>query len=342
MKIAFTICTNSFLSMARTAAASFLKHHPDYAFFIGLIDYRDEKISQWYEGYKIVPVHELGIPHLEEMAQRYNIVELSCALKSYFTEYIFRTEPAVTEIAYLDSDLYFYSPMTGLSELHQQYDIILTPHLIKPMTFDGKQPDEIAYLATGTYNGGFYSLKVTENSRRFIDWWCERMRYYCVYRLGQGLFVDQKWMNLIPVFFDKVHIIKHPGYNISYWNLHERQVSGEGGHYRVNDQWPLVFFHYSSIHLKDGILFYKQQDRFNEDSLPLVKKMFLDYRSEVYKEGYESTTRIPAHFAAIFQQHTARELKKTIKGRIKLWVKNNVSAATRNKLKSRMQRILGS
>lgn len=328
--------------MARTAAASFQKHNPGYTFIIGLIDFRDDKINDWYNGYRIVSVNDLGIGHLDEMAKRYNIVELSCALKSYFCDYIIRTETNATEIVYLDSDLYIYSPLKELETLHKEFDILLTPHLIHPMVFDGKQPDEIAYLATGTYNGGFFAIKVSDNSKEFIKWWCERMRYYCFYKLAQGLFVDQKWMNLIPVFFDKVHIIKHAGYNISYWNLHERNIAGSDGRYTVNGNEPLVFFHFSSINLKDGILFYKQQDRFNEESLPLVKKLFLEYRAEVYKEGYESTSRMSAHFSTVYQQYTTEQLKKTFKGRLKLWVKKNLSPSTRNKLKSRMERLFGS
>jgi len=328
--------------MARAVAGSFLQQHTDYSFFIGLIDVHDQKLANWYQGYRIVNVQDIGIGHLDEMTRQYNISELSCALKSYFCDYFIRTEPNASEILYLDSDLYVYSPLKEIEQLHQQYDILLTPHLIRPMHFDGKQPDEVAYLATGTYNGGFFSFKVNDNSKAFIKWWCERMRYYCYYKLEEGLFVDQKWMNLIPVFFDKVWIIKHAGYNVSYWNLHERNITQRGNEFFVNDEYPLVFFHYSSINLKDAILFFKQQNRFTDESQPIAKKLFLEYRNEVYREGYETTHRIQSHFSTVYQEHTTATLKKTFKGRLKLWVKKNVPASTRNKFKGRMKGLLGS
>lgn len=328
--------------MARAVGASFLQYNPGYSFFIGLIDQPDEKIKQWYQGYKIINCSDIGITYLDEMAKRYSISELSCALKSYFCDFVLRTEPGASEILYLDSDLYVYSAFSEVEQLHHQYDILLTPHIINPLPFDGKQPDEIAYLATGTYNGGFFSIKVTDNSRRFISWWCERMRYHCFYQLGKGLFVDQKWLNMVPVFFKKVHIILHPGYNISYWNLHERKISQNSNGFFVNDSYPLVFFHFSSINLKEGILFYRQQDRFTEDSLPLVKKLFMDYRSIVYNEGYELTNTSPSYYAGIYQQHTTETLKKTVTGRLKLWLKNNISPATRNKFKNRIKNLIGS
>ena len=342
MKIAFTICTNSFLSLARTAANSFQQHHKEYEFFIGIIDPPDPKIEKWYEGFSIIKCDEIGVEDLDSMARKYSISELSCALKSFFTRYLIQKYPNATEILFLDADLYFYSPLSELSELHREYDILLTPHLVQPMQFDGKQPDEIAYLATGTYNGGFFSIRVTDNSRNFIDWWCSRMRDYCFYSLEQGLFVDQKWMNLVPVFFDKVYIIKSPGYNVSYWNLHERKISIQNEQLKVNQSDQLRFFHYSSISLRDSILFYKQQNRFTDDSLPLVKNLFLSYREQVYKEGYIETSASPSFYGKIFKEHEASVLRQTLKGRIKLWIKNNLSEKKKAKLKHSLKGILGS
>jgi hypothetical protein len=52
-------------------------------------------------------------------------------------------------------------------------------------------------------------------------------------------------MNLAPCLFDKLHILRHPGCNAAYWNLHERTLSQVDGDYMVNGAFPLVFFHYS-------------------------------------------------------------------------------------------------
>ena len=145
MKIAFTICTNNFLSLARAAAKSFLQFHKDYEFYVGIIDPIDPKIQQWYDGFNIVKCDEIGVKDLDAMARKYNISELSCALKSYFARYFMEKYSSATEILYLDADLFFYAPLVEIESLHQDYDILLTPHLTRPMIFDGKQPDEVAY-----------------------------------------------------------------------------------------------------------------------------------------------------------------------------------------------------
>ncbi len=342
MKIAFTICTNNFLSLARVAAKSFLQHHKGYEFYLGIIDPIDPKIQQWYDGFKVLTCDEIGVTDLEAMARKYNVSEFSCTMKSYFARYFLKEYDSVSEILYLDADLYFYAPLAEIERLHYDYDILLTPHLIKPMVFDGKQPDEVAYLSTGTYNGGFFSIKVTENSRRFIEWWCDRMRDYCFYSLERGLFVDQKWLNLVPVFFDKVFIVKQAGYNVSYWNLHERSIELKQGQYLVNGEDTLRFFHFSSMNLKETILFYKHQNRFTEDSLTTVKDLFLQYRHTAYQEGYEQTSASPSYYEQVFKTHETATLRKSIKGRLILWLKKHVTEKRRKMLKKRVIDMLGS
>ena len=63
--------------------------------------------------------------------------------------------------------------------------------------------------------------------------------------LRSGLFVDQKWVDLAPCFFDEIHILRHAGCNVAYWNLRERFLSDADNRVVVNGDTPLVFFHYS-------------------------------------------------------------------------------------------------
>jgi hypothetical protein len=62
-----------------------------------------------------------------------------------------------------------------------------------------------------------------------------------------GLFTDQKWMNLVPCFHDKgVLVSRNPGYNLAHWNMHARELRSIQGEYLV-DGYPLVFFHFSGF-----------------------------------------------------------------------------------------------
>jgi len=40
-----------------------------------------------------------------------------------------------------------------------------------------------------------------------------------------GMYVDQKILPLVAqVFRSQVGCMRHPGYNVAYWNLHEREI----------------------------------------------------------------------------------------------------------------------
>jgi len=61
------------------------------------------------------------------------------------------------------------------------------------------------------------------------------------------------YMNLAPVLFPDVKIIRHPGYNFAFWNVHERELTRQDNTYFVNRKYPLVFIHFAKFNpLKPG------------------------------------------------------------------------------------------
>ena len=72
----------------------------------------------------------------------------------------------------------------------------------------------------------------------------------------EGIFVDQKWINLFPCFSDDIRILRLPGCNMAYWNLHERKLSKSVDGWLVNDLSRLMFFHFSNLDPldKEGIM----------------------------------------------------------------------------------------
>lgn len=339
MKIAFTICSNNYLSLARVLGKSLLKHNPEYHFIIGLVDQKSAAAEAYYKDFDILPCGDIGLPELEDMANHYSIAEFNTSVKPFYFQYLHKTYPQATQILFVDPDMKVYGKLTDLDIHHQQYDIVLTPHILEPMVDDGKSPDEASYLATGTYNLGFLSLKMSEESLRFLNWWGERLKKYCLFDFGRGLFVDQKWVNLVPVFFNSVYILRHPGYNIAYWNIQERHISGEPGNITVNQQYPLIIYHWSSVGIKQNKLFYKQQNRYADTDFPLVYRLFQEYVEDVKTEGYLQTNPLPCYYLNFHDEFEKRTLKQSFAGRIKLLFKQLVPAKTRQKIK---QKLIGS
>lgn len=204
----------------------------------------------------VVLAKDLGIPHIERFLFKNEINQASFAMKSMLLEYLFRTYDSEEQFVYLDTDIKVYSPFYELKRLLKHYSIVLTPHIISPLkgeehpfTLDNMYNSiswrELGAIKTGLYNAGFIALRRSEDSQSFLRWWKYRVERYCYCDYANGINFDQKWLDLVPSLFH-THILRHPGYNMAYWNLSERTLRERKEGYTVNGA-PLRFFHFSSV-----------------------------------------------------------------------------------------------
>src|SRR5690606_28585160 len=185
-RLAFTICSNNFLSQATTLADSLLAKNPDYEVVIGLADKRSEAIDySRFRPCRIVSIDELNIPNLPWMISNYNIVELNTAVKPYFFEFLFGQHD-VSHILYFDPDIQVYDALDALTDHFQNHDILLTPHVILPIPKD-VYPWENHFLKHGVYNLGFIGLKNTANVHSLLNWWQARTAEHCLADFRKGL-----------------------------------------------------------------------------------------------------------------------------------------------------------
>lgn len=293
MTLAFTLCSVNYLAQARTLGDSLLQTNPDYQYVIGLVDQlsRANLPTDLLPPYPMLEVDQIGIPDFAAMGDRYDITELNTAVKPFYIDYFYETYPDVTQIIYFDPDIIVYQPLTKLNQDLTTYSIVLTPHLCSP-TPDWERPNEQHHLNTGIYNLGFIGLRRDATARQFVRWWKERLVYECRIDLCAGLFVDQHWVNFAPVYHDNVLIERHPGYNVAYWNLHERWLStDETGQWRVSPPrgpsgsktptQPLQFFHYSGYNPYRPDDVSKYQTRYSFAERPDARPLFEEYRQRL-------------------------------------------------------------
>ncbi len=243
--LVFTICSNNYLAHAKSLGDSLQQFHPELRFIIGLVDLKDPAIDyDFFEPYELLPMHDLQLEVFNEMQSRYNIIELNTAVKPFYIEYLFATYPDVEKLYYIDPDITFFRGLEELDGLLDRHNIVLTPHLTQPT--DYVSTDELVAMRHGHYNLGFIALKRSAETMRFVKWWQIRLKEHCIIDKPRGLFVDQKWVNLAPLYFDGIYNFKHQGYNMAWWNMAERKLLEKDGEYFVNDyNQPLVFFHFS-------------------------------------------------------------------------------------------------
>lgn len=278
MKICFTLCSNNYLAQASLLADSFLKHNPDYQFYIGLIDVQVATVKYpQHPNLHILPFANIIDPdQLAYMTSIYKIVELNTSAKPFYFSYFFSTFEDGTVI-YLDPDIYVYHNFSYIEKALEDHDFVITPHCLSPIPLDGKMPQERSFMKYGTYNLGFIAIKKSTESIAYINWLSERLAVLCYSEVGLGVYVDQSWVNFLPVFFKNVFISHHPGMNAAFWNLHERQFSENQGIVYVNEDFPLMFFHFSSFRTNNWQQLAAGQTRFTTATRPDVKDLFEQY-----------------------------------------------------------------
>lgn len=186
----------------------------------------------------------LGSQHDEWMAP-YSVIEACTSIKGPALEHLLQRGD---QVIYLDPDTMLFAPMTVFREHLAKCSILLTPHQIRPTPIDNPHiADEIDSLRYGIFNFGVFAVRSTTQGSEFAKWWSDRLSKYSVDDVTRGLFTDQKWANLVPVFFSEAEIHLEAGMNVASWNLHQRPVTiNDKGDYLV-DGSPLVLYHFSKI-----------------------------------------------------------------------------------------------
>jgi hypothetical protein len=311
MNLVFTICSNNYLAQAIVLGYSLLKYNPAYKLIIGLVDRKQESFDYSQIPFEILEVERIEIPYFDELILKYDIVELNTSVKPSFFKYLFlKYKP--DSIIYLDPDIEVFSAFSELETELLTNDIIITPHFTTPINDDKWQAEE-DFLNSGLYNLGFIAIKHTLNGLKMVDWWADRLKDKAFIDYKRGLFTDQIWINFVPLFFEKVKIFTNVGYNVAYWNLHERTISRKAEIYYVNEAQPLRFYHYASFRpLNPGKISIGQR-RFTFEDRPDIVPLFSSYCERVFQNHYNILVQFPCYFIARKEKIDFERVQKKIK-----------------------------
>ena len=238
-----TIVAKNFLPFARVLARSFREQHPRVPFFVVLADRVDGAFAPATEPFETVVLEELGIPDLHRLCFRYTRQQLSIVVKPHLLRYLL--DRGFTPALFLDADILILDSLQPLFERAGAHAIALTPHLLAPLPDCDRFGRELNILQAGVYNGGFVGVSEQIAARRFVSWWADRLHTHCRHDLTLGLHYDQRWLDLVPVLFEGVHVVADPGCNVAYWNLPERASTLAPD--RRDNRTPCRFFHFSGF-----------------------------------------------------------------------------------------------
>jgi hypothetical protein len=321
--IVFTSIAANYIPKARVLAVSLKRHNPGIFFVVCLVERTIHPAAQAAEVFDLVlTAQDLGIEEFESFIFQYSLVEAATAVKGHIFKELWRRFPGEDEFVYLDPDILVLGSFSELAQSLQTHNIILTPHLCEPEeNLETVWDNEVCALKHGVFNLGFLALRRSEEAEGFLEWWCRRLAQLCYADTAAGLFVDQRWMDLAPCFFE-VFIFKHPGYNVAPWNLSRRPITEDaGGELRAGD-YPLRFFHFSGL---DSGVFGGMVSKYCPDKENPVYKIIELYKEQCARYGQKELGKIPWSYnfysngEKIEDEHrlfyrTHREIKARFKG----------------------------
>ena len=243
----FSICSNNYLSQADVFYQSARAAHPEADLYLGLADEPMEDGSA-LPGVRVVPARQLNIPDFHSVAFGYDIMEFNTAIKPFIFLRLF--EQGYDNVLYFDPDIVIFRRLDSIFDaLDGGASFVLTPHLCVPPGIDAPR-SEVDIMRTGIYNLGFLACSQQPETEPILHWWARKLRYECLNDQTGGIFVDQKFMDLVPGFTEQTCILRDSAMNVAYWNLAQRTIAKEPDGWSVDGK-PLGFFHFSGFNPHD-------------------------------------------------------------------------------------------
>lgn len=290
----FSIISPNYRHFARVLMDSVRRHQPEWERFVLFVGDDGSTPNDREEPFAKVDLDALRLPHARRFAFRYSILELNTAVKPWMFEHLFAR--GYDRVVYFDPDIVVHSP---LAELDDSSLLTLTPHLtgsIAAATRSDDHPSERTILQAGSYNLGFLAATRRPALAAFLAWWQEKLEFECVVEPERGIFVDQKWIDLAPGLFPDVRVLRHDGYNVAYWNLRQRTVTGDAQQAAVNGA-PLRFFHFSGFDPAAPDFVSRHDARLRTADVGDAAKLLDDYADALRAAGQARFRNAPYAFA---------------------------------------------
>lgn len=193
-----------------------------------------------------------------------------------------------SQFVVLGADCLLFAPIHPLSLLGD-FLMTMAPHCLKPLPDDGKCPDNHNIIKAGYLNCDMIAFLRDDRTRLFLTWLNVQLETGILRDADDAAhsISDQSWWNFAPSFVPAFKINRHPGYNVAYWNLHERPLTKKGQMLFAWDR-PLVVLHFSGFDCTqdpDGAIeLSRYQNRIEPAGILL--ELCRDYLKKVQTYGY--------------------------------------------------------
>lgn len=181
---------------------------------------------------------------------------------------------------FVDGDTYTYNSYSELQYEAENHSLVVIPHITEPLPNDNKFPQNRIISLSGNYNTGVWAA--SQKGLKFIDWWKEQTALFPITRPDAGLVNEQGWLRFAGDFDDNTKIFRHPGYNVAYWNIKQRNLSLKDNTWYIDNK-PLAIVHFSGLKKDiDPSQMSVFQNRYWLDENDLAYKLYTSYHNLIW------------------------------------------------------------
>jgi hypothetical protein len=288
--VAATIVSKRHLALARVIATSFREHHPDIPFFVLLADQLDNCFDPQQEAFELLVIDDLGHESLLPWCFRYGQLPLSYALTPHLLEYLL--DRGFEQVIFIKQESLVLGRLTALLDCLPHCSIALTPHLLKPLQGAKRERRELDILLAGTFNGGLIGVRSTATTHAALAWWRSRLEYQCLHAVERGMHYEQRWLDLLPVLFDEVQSVRHPGANVGHWHLPERRIHLQQGQVFADGQ-ACQLFRFSGFETDHPQRATRYYERLQIAEMGVAGQVFSRYHQLLQEAGNEQCRQWP-------------------------------------------------
>jgi hypothetical protein len=213
------------------------------------------------------------------------------SLKPVFISYLL--ENGAEKLLYTDCDMFFFNDYHFLFSELDSSSVLLTPLWRNADPLVGKD-SFLALFSSGIFTGGF--IGASQQALPAMKWWAEACHFMMGAHPELGIHDDQRYLDILPVYFEGTKVIRHRGCTVGAWHYEECKRELVNGRVLINGEYPIIFIHFEDM-LVSQIL--KGHD-----------KLLLPYLNEYQKVFEDSGYKLQDFIKSVHNYATPGTVKK--------------------------------
>jgi len=220
------------VAAARVLARTLRAHHPDWPLAVLVLPALRPPLRPGEEPFELVVPRDLAVHDVDRLTTATPVEPLLALMRALLVEHLL--DRGAERVLLLGADAEVHAPLDDLEALLADHAAVLVPRVGR-LPEDGRRPDGHDLIEAGEIDDGLVAVRGDAAGRAVAAWWAERTREAAeaAGRLRTGAdevppaarFGASPLAAARPVFGDALALLEDPGWNVSYWNLHERPLA---------------------------------------------------------------------------------------------------------------------